>query len=56
MKYEKEKETSKWVLGGDGITNIQMPKENIEFIKKLNRQKQMVKQPKRKKNEKNEQN
>ncbi len=34
-KTDESKETSKWVLGGDGITNIVIPKENLERIKKM---------------------
>ena len=32
---EETKETSKWVLGGDGITDIVIPKENLERVKKM---------------------
>ena len=32
---DESKETSKWVLGGDGINNIKIPKENLERIKKM---------------------
>lgn len=47
MAYKNlDKETSKWVLGGDGITNIRVPNENLEYAKKLNKKKQLVKKPK----------
>lgn len=32
------KETSKWVLGGDGITDTIIPEENLERIKEINRE------------------
>ena len=50
MAYkDKDKETSKWVLGGDGITNVRPSPENIEFAKQFNKKQQLVKKPKGKK-------
>lgn len=43
-----KKETSKWVLGGDGITNIRPTKENLEFAKQFNKKQQLVRKPKKK--------
>lgn len=48
MAYKDlDKETSKWVLGGDGITNIRIPSANIEAVKKINKQKKLVRKPKK---------
>lgn len=49
MAYkDKSKETSKWVLGGDGITNVRgQTKESIELAKQLNKKKQLVKKTKK---------
>lgn len=39
MTKKNSKETSKWVLGGDGIKNVRIPKENKKYIQELNKQK-----------------
>jgi len=44
MAYkDMDKQTSKWVLGGDGITNIKPTKESLELAKQLNKKKKLVK-------------
>ena len=40
-----KKETSKWVLGGDGITNIKPSKDNLAFAKEFNRKRKIVRKP-----------
>lgn len=42
----ESKQTSKWVLGGDGISNFKIPEANKKAVAEINRQKSAKKKGK----------